>query len=252
MAVQAQLCYENLGFATCGSQDWLMSSVLGIDDDNGVGCFNFQEQTQLLQQQGFQSQSLGIGSYLDALLEKQRQEVDLVLQLQNERLKAALQEEARVQLGSLLQRYESNVTSLLRQKDEHVACARKKTMELEQKLRRIEIENQTWQIRAKESEARVVDLSNTLNQMRDRVSLSFSAPELADDAESFCDNRGDNGGGERENEKMGCCKWCKVRSSCIVFFPCRHLCACKPCEASLLFCPVCESAKEGSLEVFLA
>uniref|UniRef100_A0A5B7CCP2 Putative SBP family protein n=1 Tax=Davidia involucrata TaxID=16924 RepID=A0A5B7CCP2_DAVIN len=269
MAVQAQLYPENLGLPMCGSQDWLMSSILGIDD--GVH-FNLQEQpqhtTQFHQHQsGFQSLGLNNSNReascsstgdqflamesLAAELEKQRQEIDWVLQLQNERLRTTLQKETRQQVAILLRKYESIMTSLMWQKDEDLAMATKKTMELQDCLRRKEMEIQVWQRMAKENEGTITNLNNMLKQVCERVSLSSNG---AQDAESFCDssNRGDNDQKvEEKQSKNMACKLCNARSSCIVFLPCRHLCACKSCEAFLGFCPVCESVKKASLEVFL-
>ncbi|KAA8537499.1 hypothetical protein F0562_027107 [Nyssa sinensis] len=267
MAVQAQLYPENLGLPMFGSQDWLMSSVLGIDDD-GV-YFNLQEHPQ--QHQRFQS--LGLDSNrgascssssdqflamefsqsLAAELEKQRQEIDWVLQLQNERLRTTLQEETRQRVTILLRKYESIMMSLMRQKDEGLAIATKKTMELQECVRRREMEIQVWQRMAQENETTIKNLNTTLKQVSERVSLSSNG---AQDAESFCDSS--NGGGndqevkEKQSSRKMACKLCNARSSCIVFLPCRHLCSCKSCEAFLGFCPVCESVKKASLEVLLA
>lgn len=168
---------------------------------------------------------------------------------QNERLKTILIKESRQQHDIHLQRYHSEMMNLMWQKDKDLAIATKKTMELEEYLRGIELENQKWQRKAKENEAKVAELNNTLTQVRER----------AIEAESVCDfssNRGNRGqeteesDTEQSTKSMGC-KFCFSKRCCVVFLPCRHLCSCKSCEGFVGFCPVCESAKEASMEVYL-
>ncbi|XP_059636589.1 probable BOI-related E3 ubiquitin-protein ligase 2 [Cornus florida] len=254
MAVQAQLYSENLG--------WLTSSVLGIEDGAN---FNFQEhpQHQVFQSIGFNSynnQGASCSSSVDhncptmefslslaAELEKQRQEIDWVLRLQSERLRTTLQEETRQQIGVLLKRYEAKTMSLMWEKEEDLVSAKKRTMELEECLRRQELEMEVWQRIAKENEATVTNLNTALQQARERVSLS------SPDAESFCDSSNYRVvNNEAEQSKTMACRLCNARSSCIVFLPCRHLCSCKLCEAFVGFCPVCQSLKKASVEVLLA
>lgn len=174
---------------------------------------------------------------------------------QNERLKTILIKESRQQHDILLQRYHSKTTNLMRLKDEDLAIATKKTMELEEYLRGMETESQKWQRKARENEAKVAELNNTLTQVRER----------AMEAESVCDfysNRGNreenrNRGQETEeseaeqSNKSVDCKLCFSKRCCVVFLPCRHLCSCKPCEGFVGFCPVCKSAKEASMEVYM-
>lgn len=51
MAIQAQLCSENLGFPSCGAQDWIMENGCGgFGGFNGFS-LNLQQKQQLQQQQ---------------------------------------------------------------------------------------------------------------------------------------------------------------------------------------------------------
>ncbi|BBG94794.1 GDSL-like Lipase/Acylhydrolase superfamily protein [Prunus dulcis] len=171
---------------------------------------------------------------LGAQLDLQRHELDCILQLQNEKL---------------------------RQKEEHLAQATKRAIELQDCLRKAEMESETWQRMAKANETMVIDLNNTLEQVRER--LVFVSNE-AEDAESCCGSC--DRGGHRDNDRVAmlqehrvveekgkklACKNCNTRRSCVLFLPCRHLCSCKSCEPFLGSCPVCESTKEASMEVFL-
>ncbi|XP_021851979.2 probable BOI-related E3 ubiquitin-protein ligase 2 [Spinacia oleracea] len=210
-------------------------------------------------------------------LEKQRQEIDRFITLQNERLKMALQEQRKQQLATLMRELKAKATQIMHQKDEEIARAAKRTMDLEEIIQRMEIENQEWQRLATENEAMVHSLNNTLvqlkeqqNQQQGSISSSCSSNEV-DDAESCCNNfvanskkRGREGetGVETgvvaetrvKRGKTGevLCKVCKSGKSCVLLLPCRHLCCCKGCEALVDACPVCKSAKMASIEALIS
>ncbi|GAV82601.1 zf-C3HC4_3 domain-containing protein [Cephalotus follicularis] len=285
MAIQAQMCTDNIGFPLCGSQDLV---------DNGFGCVNsgfnqfvYNLQQQQLQQEYMQqqqrNQSLCFGNGVLVVpnsknnnnnssmayplmdqVEKQRQEINQYIRSQNDRLRVVLQEQRRQQLALLVKKIESRTSILLRQKDEEIVQATKRAMELEIFLKRLEMENQTWQRVAQENEAMVVSLNNTLDQLRERASSCCFNNE-AEDVESCCDmnseeetekNRGfcvndDNIEAERQNSVM-MCRVCNTRNACVLLLPCRHLCSCKACEAFLESCPICGIAKKASIEVLIS
>lgn len=184
----------------------------------------------------------------------------LLFSWQNERLRIALQEQRKQELSVLLSNVESKTLSLLRQKEEDLARASMRTLELQECLKKAEIERETWQRLAKSNEAMVIDLNNTLEQVKERVVL---ASNTAEDTASFC------GSCERDHDESNIarekvvvkrssskknnmtCKSCFSRRSCVLFLPCRHLCSCNYCEAFLGSCPVCNAVKEHSMEVFL-
>ncbi|KAI9201282.1 hypothetical protein LWI28_021102 [Acer negundo] len=288
MAVQAQLFPENLGYilppSVCGGvQDWTTinpvpataAAAFGSDPPQQQPLFGGHHLQQSNQSFGFDCNIKGLSSSssststggcggggnifissmamsrsLDAQLELQRQEIDYFLQIQSERLRSVLQEQRKKQLIVMLKSLESKAVNLMRQKEEDLFQARNKTMELEACLREAEIESETWQRLARENEAMVVDLSNTLQQVRERLVL---VSNTAEDAESsFCGSCDDDHHKQQQQQEMMmiACKRCNSRGSCVLFLPCRHLCSCKHCEPFLVSCPVCKSAKEASMEVF--
>ncbi|KAK6938982.1 hypothetical protein RJ641_032490 [Dillenia turbinata] len=200
--------------------------------------------------------SMTSSQYLASQDDKQMIEIDELLRIQNERLRQAMQEQRKKQLAYLLTRFEAAAMNLMRQKDEDLAKATKRTIELQASLRKVELENEAWQRVAKENEAVVIDLTKNLQQVREKLSLASTM----DDAESCCDenrvkNRVDSQvtvvAEEEESGRRMVCKCCDSQNSCIVFLPCRHLCCCKACEPFLGFCPVCTCAKKASMDVFL-
>ncbi|MBA0624068.1 hypothetical protein Godav_009476 [Gossypium davidsonii] len=273
MAVQAPLYAENM----CGVQDWMVnpapalipSSYFTLQDPSRYTLpFHLQQNAHNLAVASSSSSSasdtfvsVALSQSLDAQLEMQRQELDCVLRLQarihhnfiifktqNERLRSALREQRKRQSAILLKCMESKAMHLIRQKEEDLARATKKTMELEASLRKAEMESHSWQNLAKAKEAMIMDLNNTLEQARESLVWVSNAPE---DAESlFRDQQeGEMKQKSNNNNKMAC-KHCNARSSCVVFLPCRHLCSCKSCETFLEACPVCNSIKEASIKVF--
>ncbi|KAJ6336339.1 hypothetical protein OIU77_026141 [Salix suchowensis] len=267
MAVQAQLYPERLGLVPLyGQQDCTLNSYVSeFDADLGVAFQEPRQQNIFLDQHNTQnfgfdfnvgaaasssaacdgSFSMFLSQCLDVQLDMQRREVDCMLQLQAERLRFALQEQRNQLLGIVLKSVESKVSSLMRQNEEDLAQAAKKTMELEVCLRKVELESEQWQRLAREKEAMVVDLSNSLGQIRERLVM---ASDEVQDAESFCWGSCDIE--QVESHKKFACKGCNSRTSCVLFLPCKHLCSCKSCEPLLGSCPVCKSVKEASMEVF--
>ncbi|KAH0752236.1 hypothetical protein KY285_005384 [Solanum tuberosum] len=202
MAIQAHLYSENLGFSLGSLQDLMDDNVCGFNQF----CFNPQPEQQQqqqpyllqIQQQQFQilnqknniqnlmnsSNSTMFPHNLASQFEKQRVEIDQFISLQNERLRLALQEQRKQQVALILRNYESKTHLLLKQKDEEIAKAANRSKELEDFLKRIEMENQTWKRIANENEAIVVSLNNTIEQLRENVCFQSSN---VGDAESCCD-----------------------------------------------------------------
>lgn len=171
-----------------------------------------------------------------------------------------LQEQRKQQVATLLKKMESETVYLLRQKDEEIAEAVKKRVELEDFLSKLEAENEAWRRVAEENEAMVLSLHNTLEEMREKTyySFKFNNGMVTEDAESCCDeSRGSYREMEEEEEeedvarKMMVCKSCDSGKSSFLFLPCRHLCSCKNCEAFLKACPVCKTPKKASIEALI-
>ncbi|XP_030461296.1 probable BOI-related E3 ubiquitin-protein ligase 3 [Syzygium oleosum] len=204
------------------------------------------------------SSSSSYSQSLPFQLDPHGQEIDHLLRLQNERLRWLVHEQSKRQIESMTRKIELRVQILLRQKDEEIAQAARKAAELEELLRRLEVEGQEWQRVARENEAMAASLSNALEQLKDsaccRTSSSCSSNGNVgeDDAESCCHvmtntnpNResGKPGTGE---DGAGICRNCNARESSVLFMPCRHIGCCMVCEPLLGSCPVCRMVKKAS------
>lgn len=164
-------------------------------------------------------------------------------------------------MALLLRKYEEKTVVLLKQKQEEIAKARNRTMELEDFLRKIEIESQTWYRLAKENEAMVENLNNTIEQLKENGCFANEVEDTescyrGEREEGAGENRGQGFEADGENQeqisgKKMVCKSCNSRTSCVVLLPCRHICSCKDCQVSLDSCPVCGMVKKASIEVLI-
>ncbi|GFP89055.1 boi-related E3 ubiquitin-protein ligase 1 [Phtheirospermum japonicum] len=246
MAIQAQM-YSGFGFG--GSQDYLMDNGCGLNNL----CFVSQQEQHLMQRVPpftpknitDDQQSVAFSQTLSAHIENQKSEIDLFIHSQNERLRMALQEQRRQQTSLLMKKYESKIQFLINQKEEEIEKAAKRTMELQEFLRRMEIESQAWQRAARENEAMAASLNSTIERLRETA----AANNAADDAESCCCLGEEKI--EIENRKTMVCKSCNYRESSVIMLPCRHLCSCRECDAFLDSCPVCKTVKKASIEALL-
>lgn len=152
-----------------------------------------------------------------------------------------MQEQRRQQVGTLLKKVESDMCHILRQKDEQIAQATKKRLELEQFLIRLETDNQMWRRASRENEAMVLSLNNALEQIKERT-LAI------EEVESCCDMKNHEEETWENTSLNTICKCCYSQESSFMFLPCRHLCSCKSCEPSLQTCPVCLMPKRSIIE----
>ncbi|PPD77479.1 hypothetical protein GOBAR_DD25591 [Gossypium barbadense] len=191
MAIQeAQFYSDNVCFGGGGGS--------GSGDNGGLGSgafnqFRFDHQQQQLQH---------------------RHEIDQFIISQNERLRLLLEQQRNQQITMFLNKIESRALILLNQKDEEIQKAKNKLIELQNLLKKLEMDNQGWKKVAYEKEAMAMCLNNKLEVLKDRASRCFI--NGVDDAESY------------------------------IFVQCKN------CEALLDSCPVCKTAKKASIEALVS
>ncbi|KAK4793254.1 hypothetical protein SAY86_023689 [Trapa natans] len=167
-------------------------------------------------------------------------EVNEYIRLQGERLRWVLKEQRRQQEAEVVSKIESRARWLIQQKDEEIARASKRTLELQSLLAKLEAESHAWQRLSREKEAVVVSLSTMLERVRSRK-------EEEEDAGS-CWEAAPAPHGE---EGTMVCRGCNDGEPCVLFLPCRHLCSCKSCDAFLERCPLCGAPKKASIEALI-
>ena len=89
-------------------------------------------------------------------------------------MRIALQEQRR-QTALLVRSYDSKIQSLLKQRDDEISRAGRRKMELEECVRRMEMEKVTWQRVAQESEAMAVSLRARMKEAaaEDATKIAF-------------------------------------------------------------------------------
>ncbi|KAK9051912.1 hypothetical protein SSX86_028540 [Deinandra increscens subsp. villosa] len=258
MAIQARLYSENLTFPFInedggGETNLSQNMIENSCCLNDFYLFNLQQQYQQSQyplenqvsyvDTGFNKPISICSSSVMMNIQKQNQEIEGFISLQNERLRLALQAQRKQQLLTILKSYESKSELLLRQKDEEIKRATKRRIELEEFLRRTDMERQKWQIAANETEAMVISLNNTIEQLSEKLIKT----DVEDEGSCCHDDNGENN--NMKKKKMMICRSCFNEESCVVMLPCRHLCACESCDVFLHSCPVCKMVKKASIQV---
>ncbi|CAH8323458.1 unnamed protein product [Eruca vesicaria subsp. sativa] len=98
------------------------------------------------------------------------------------------------------------------------------------------VESQNWHYRATYNESVV----NALKE-------GYGDSKIYDEAVSYnyMNIQGMPSGGMR-------CKSCNVKEVAVLLVPCRHLSLCKDCDVFTGVCPLCQSLKTSSIQVFIS
>ncbi|CAA6659692.1 unnamed protein product [Spirodela intermedia] len=207
-------------------------------------------------------------------------EVDTLIRLQNDRLRSGLEETRKRHCGALILAMEEAVLRRLREKEAELETVSRRNAELEEKVWQMTAENQMWFSVARNNEAIVSSLRASLEQALQNANETaplIAVPQaqdveegygdsdcvaptlLADDAQSCCNADAkvcDSNAAARETlrelPRKRMCKVCAEQEVSVLLLPCRHLCLCKQCEARLDACPVCNSTKNASLQIFMS
>ena len=172
---------------------------------------------------------------------------------QSERFRLLLQHKINQQIRVLLNQIENRTRVLLQQKDEEIASTNMRTIQLEQLLMKLEMENQKRKRAVEENQAMVASLSHALNEMREKLLASANDAESSNNNVRIGEDDASDFGNNKKRKKMRMiCQICNSRISCVLLLPCRHLCSCKSCASALEFCPVCNATKKASIEAVIS
>ncbi|KAJ0961580.1 hypothetical protein J5N97_001077 [Dioscorea zingiberensis] len=229
-----------------GGNQWRWWRLLAVED---------QSQTQSSAFVPSSSSSPLISSLLSddltAQINLQRDEIDRFLRSQADQLRMTLTQTRHRHYRSLLAAAEEAAARRLREKDAEVERATRRGAKLEGRLTRLRSELMAWQAKALSDQAAAASLHAQLQQAA--AAAAAAGPvhgeknePPADDAESAHIDPA------RAEPSSKACRACHARPLSVVLMPCRHLCLCSDCDAAALPCPVCRSARTGSVQVLLS
>ncbi|KAJ0254590.1 F83 protein [Hirschfeldia incana] len=234
---------------------------LSYDDDernSSVTCANGNVTTPMFQSLGDDAIRLDFA--------RQKEELDQFIKFQGDQLAKGVRDIKQRHVTSFVTALEKDMCKKLQEKDQEIKNMNKKNRELVEKIRQVGAEAQNWHYRAKYNESVVSALKVNLQQVmrshgnninasgvladhhRHQVKEGFGDSEIDDEAASYNYMnipRMQNTTGMR-------CKSCKVKEVSVLLVPCRHLSLCKDCNVFTGVCPVCQSLKTSSVQVFFS
>lgn len=202
---------------------------------------------------------LSLGDNLKIEIDRQKEEFDRYIRLQEENILKGVRELRQRQTVSFLSAIEKGVDRKLREKELEIENMNRKNKELMERIKQVAMEVQSWHYRAKYNESVVNALKSNLQQVMSQGAMH--GKEGCGDSEVDDAVSGTNvdhlrivgGSGNLVfTEKQLNCRACKVKEVCVLLLPCRHLCLCKDCEGFIDVCPVCRVMKTASVQVYMS
>lgn len=169
-----------------------------------------------------------------------------LMKLQREKVRMAMEIRKKRESGMLVRAIEERLVKKLKEKDEEIERMGKLNWVLQERVKRLCMENQLWRDLAETNEATVNSLRTNLERL---ISAANDTAAAANDAESSCGSNSGCGITEEESGGGRRCRKCMAGESRVLVLPCRHLCLCTMCGSTMHTCPVCDSAINASVHV---
>ncbi|KAJ9140313.1 hypothetical protein P3X46_030974 [Hevea brasiliensis] len=200
---------------------------------------------------------LSLGDSVKAEIDRQKEEFDHHIRLQEENMIKEMREVGHRHTISLLSAIETGIGRKLLEKELQIQNMNRKNNELAERVKQISTEVHSWQCRAKYNESLVNALKSNLKQVMAQC-ISHCKEGCGDsevDNAAFNANQNHKsimGGNSISFERQITCRACKSKEASILLLPCRHLCLCKDCAGFVDTCLICQTRKTAGVEVFMS
>ncbi|KAG2317029.1 hypothetical protein Bca4012_067926 [Brassica carinata] len=199
-----------------------------------------------------------INAQLVSQIHQQQSDIDSFVAQQTQTLKLEIEARQRTQTWSLASAVHSAFVGKLKQRDDEIVRMGKLNYVLQERAKRLYVENQILRDLAQTGEATANTLRSNLEHVLAQVDeLPATAATcgdvfrhpVAEDAVSSCGSCDGADCGD-VTAVTGGCKRCGERRASVLVLPCRHLCLCTVCGSALLqACPVCDTVMNASVHV---
>ncbi|XP_010248512.1 PREDICTED: E3 ubiquitin-protein ligase BOI-like [Nelumbo nucifera] len=205
---------------------------------------------------------LSLGDSLRTELDRQKEEFDHYIRVQEEHIAKGMREMKQRHMASFLNVIEKGVGGKLREKELEIENMNRKNKQLVERIKQVAMEAQSWHYQAKYNESVVNVLKSNLKQAiaqgADQGKEGCGDCEVDDAASSYIDQNnllsfpGGSGTSHQGLREQMTCKACKNKEVSMLLLPCRHLCLCVYCEEFIDVCPICQSIKTASVQVYMS
>ncbi|XP_057786860.1 probable BOI-related E3 ubiquitin-protein ligase 2 [Salvia miltiorrhiza] len=201
--------------------------------------------------------TLSLGNTVKIEIDRQMEELGQYIKLQEENILKGGREINERHTMSLLNALEKGVSKKLYEKDIEIERINHKNKELEDRIKQVAMEAQSWHYKAKYNESVANALKSNIQQLLAQGIAhgheGFGDSEVDDALSSLKQTPGMISSSENPDH-LGHrlkCRCCKKKQVSILLFPCRHLCLCAECEGFVDVCPICQVMKTASFPVNL-
>eukprot|EP00253_Pinus_taeda_P001767 PITA_01767 len=205
---------------------------------------------------------------LTSQMQQQEEEINTLIKTQNEKVIKWVLEMRQRHLQEIFAGVEQRIFMILKEKDADLENLRHRNFQLQALTKQLSMDALMWQKVAKDNEVMVGKLRSDLEQLVAQIRDQQISRERCDDGDDALScscypqdhstlykyHGNGNGKGKftmKEAEEKNC-KVCRMKSSCIVLLPCRHVCVCADCEMEVIACPLCNAWKSASIQAHMS